>query len=146
MRKITKALAIGAVVAAVGGIGLAALAETSGPGFGRSLHARTHGARHDGHGRRAAGAQLRRSCRAPRRVENAIGIKPEQAAAWDAYAKVVQDTAVQMAGDPHHKGYERDSRHVAGGAFRIHDRAAGPARAGIRQGEGCRRGATAVAG
>jgi hypothetical protein len=36
MRKITKTLAVGTIVAAVGGIGLAAMAETSGPGFGRS--------------------------------------------------------------------------------------------------------------
>jgi hypothetical protein len=34
MRKITKALIIGTVIAAVGGIGLGAMAEPSGPGYG----------------------------------------------------------------------------------------------------------------
>jgi hypothetical protein len=30
-------------------------------------------------------------------VKTDLGIKPDQAAAWDAYAKVVRDTAAQMA-------------------------------------------------
>ena len=95
MRKITKVLAIGAVVAAVGGVGLTAMAETSGPGFGRSL---MHG--HMGPGMMdMGGGPQARSFGDPAAhldaLKTQIGIKPEQAAAWDAYAKVVQDTAVQ---------------------------------------------------
>ena len=96
MRKITKALAIGAVVAAVGGIGLAAMAETSGPGFGlpfmrghmgSGMMGMTGGPQGRGFGDPAAHLAA---------LKTELSIKPEQTAAWDSYAKAVQDTAAQM--------------------------------------------------
>ncbi len=96
MRKITKALAIGTVVAAVGGIGLAAMAETSGPSGGPPF---MHG--HMGPGMMGMGnGPQRHGFSDPAAhlatLKTDLGIKPEQATAWDAYAKVVQDTAAQM--------------------------------------------------
>jgi hypothetical protein len=92
MRKITKVLAIGGVVAAVGGIGLAAMAETSGPGFGPPFM-RGHmgpGMMGPQSGPQAAGFADLAALKAE------LAIKPEQAAAWDAYVKVVRDTTAQM--------------------------------------------------
>jgi len=96
MRKFTKALAIGAIAAAVGGIGLTAMAETSGPGsgpavmgghMGSGMMGMTGGPRQHDFGDPAAHLAA---------LKTDLGIRPEQAAAWDSYAKVVQDTATQM--------------------------------------------------
>ena len=96
MRKMTKALMIGAVVAAVGGAGLTAMAETGAPGcgpgamqghMGYGMRGMGGGAREFGFGDPAAHLAA---------LKTEIGIKPEQGAAWDAYAKIVRDTAAQM--------------------------------------------------
>ncbi len=93
MRKVTKALMIGAVVAAVGGIGLTAMADTAAPGCGpAAMHGHLGAAM--GGGARGFGFGDPASHLAALKTE--IGIKPEQTAVWDAYAKVVQDTATQM--------------------------------------------------
>lgn len=96
MRKVNKVLAIGAMVAAAAGVGLVARAETPGPGFGPSG---MHGAMGPGmmgmqggprgHGFGDPSAHLAA-------LKADLGIKPDQAAAWDTYAKVAQDTAEQM--------------------------------------------------
>ena len=96
MRKLTTALAIGAIIAAAGGIGLVARAETSGPGYGPpfmhghmgpSMMGMRGGPQANGFGDPSTHLAA---------LKTDLGIKPEQAAAWDAYAKVVQDTAAQM--------------------------------------------------
>jgi hypothetical protein len=85
---------IGTVIAAVGGIGLGAMAQPSGPGYGPPCmdghpgHGMM-GRGHEGRGFRDPAAHLAA-------LKTELGIKPGQAAAWDAYAKVVQDTAEQM--------------------------------------------------
>lgn len=96
MKNITKVLAIGTVLLAVGGIGVAAMAETTGPGCGPRF---MHGHRGQGmmgmHGG-ARGHRFGDSAARLAALKTELGIKPEQAGAWDAYAKVVQDTATQM--------------------------------------------------
>ncbi len=95
MRKITKAVMIGTVMVAAGGIGLHAMAQTSGPGYGPHC---MDG--HRGHGMMGRGGKawgFDGPATHLTAVKNDLGIKPEQVAAWDAYAKVVQDTAAQMA-------------------------------------------------
>ncbi len=91
MRKITKALAIGTMIAAAGGISLVAMAETSGPGFGpHAMHGRMDPGMIMGmQGSGDPSAHLAA-------LKTELGIKPEQEAAWDAYAKVIQDTSAQM--------------------------------------------------
>lgn len=91
MRQITKALMIGTVIAAVGGIGLGAMAQPSGPGYGAPC---MDG--HRGHGMMGMGRGFHDPAAHLEALKTELGIKPEQAAAWDAYAKVVQDTAAQM--------------------------------------------------
>jgi hypothetical protein len=109
MRKLTSALAIGAVIAAAGGTALVARAETSGPGVGPSFML----------GHMAPGMMGMRG--GPQGIgvgdpsthlaalKRDLGINPEQAAAWDAYAKVVQDSATQMLAT--RKGIDMDAVH-----------------------------------
>lgn len=95
MRKITKALTIGTIIAAVGGIGLGAMAQPFGSGYGPPFMGG-----HQGQGMMGRGGQgwgFGGPAAHLTAVKTDLGIKPEQAAAWDAYAKVVQDTAAQMA-------------------------------------------------
>ncbi len=97
MRKITKSIMIGTVIAAVGSIGLGAMAESSKAGYGPPC---VDG--HRGHGMMGHGGE-RWGFGGPAThltaLKTDLGIKPEQAAAWDAYAKVVRDTAAQTAAD-----------------------------------------------
>lgn len=109
MRKLTKILAIGAVIAGAAGIGLVAKAETSGPGFGPPF---MHGHMGPGMMGMRGGAQAHGfgdSSAHLATLKTDLGIKPEQAAAWDAYAKVVQDTAAQM--QAMHKGIDMGPIH-----------------------------------
>jgi hypothetical protein len=95
MRKMTKALIIVTVIAAVGGIGLGAMAQPSGPGYGPPC---IDG--HRGHGMMGRGGEgwgFGGPATHLTAVKTDLGIKPEQATAWDACAKVVRDTAAQMA-------------------------------------------------
>ena len=100
MKNVTKALAIGTVLLAAGGIGVAAMAETTGPGaggpcmhgqMGQGMGPGMMGMRGGSQGQRFGDPAARLSA-----LKTELGIKPEQASAWDAYAKVVLDTATQM--------------------------------------------------
>lgn len=102
MRMITRTLAVATIGAMIGGMGLVAHAQPSGgPGSGppaaasgqmghgdRAMHG---GQEHHGfrHGMGDPAAYLTK-------LRADIEITPAQTAAWDAYAKVVQDTATQM--------------------------------------------------
>ena len=101
MRMINSALAIATIGAMLGGIVLTASAQPAGPvagapatpgamaPMGRSMHGSMQG-----HGMGDPAEHLK-SLRAD------IGITDAQAGAWDAYAKVVQDTATQMRASRH---------------------------------------------
>ena len=104
MRMIKSGLAIATIGAMLGGTVLTASAQQAAPAaghpatpgamapMGRQMHGPMHGAMHGpmhGHGMGDPAEHLK-SLRAD------IGITDAQAGAWDAYAKVVQDTATQM--------------------------------------------------
>jgi hypothetical protein len=105
MKNITKALAIGTVILAAGGIGVAAMAETSGPSFdppfmhgqmrmgmmGQGMGPAMMGMRSGAQGQGFGDPTARLAA-----LKTEIGITPQQSAAWDTYAKLVQDTAAQM--------------------------------------------------
>ncbi len=100
MKNITKALAIGTVLLAAGGIGVAAMAETTGPGFsppfmhgqmGQGMGPGIMGMRGDAQGQGFGDPAARLAA-----LKTELGIKPEQVGAWDAYTKVVQGTATEM--------------------------------------------------
>jgi hypothetical protein len=106
MRKITKALTIAAVVA-LGGVSLTAVAQSFGPGYGPQGYG-PMGSGRPGfmNGPRGPGmmsgwsgpAQLRFADPAAwlGTLKTDLVIRPEQAAAWNDYAKAVQDSATQM--------------------------------------------------
>ena len=100
MKNITKVLVIGTVLLAGGGIGVAAMAESTGPGFGPPFMCGLMGqAMGPGMVSMRGGAQAQGFGDPAARVtalKTELGIKPEQVSAWDAYAKVVQDTATRM--------------------------------------------------
>ena len=83
MRKISKAFVLGALIATMGGAGITAWAEMPGPGTQIS-----QGQEHRD-GRRDPAARLAS-------LKSDLGIRPEQAASWDAYSKVVLDTVARM--------------------------------------------------
>ncbi|MBV1701950.1 MAG: Spy/CpxP family protein refolding chaperone [Hyphomicrobiales bacterium] len=104
MKKITKVIGIGAIVAALAGIGITAMAETSGHGFGPSF---MHEHMGSGMGHRMMGMEngmgkdrQRGDFRNPAEhlatLKTELNITPTQTAAWDTYAKAVQDAAGQM--------------------------------------------------
>ncbi len=96
MRMINSALAIATIGAMLGGTALTAVAQTPGSApaapaapaamapMGRAMHGPMHG-----HGMGDPAEHLKS-------LRTDIGITDAQAGAWDAYAKVVQDTATQM--------------------------------------------------
>lgn len=104
MRMISSALAIATIGAMLGGTALTANAQPAGPVSGqpatpgamaptaRPMSGPMHGPMHGPMQRHGMGdpAEHLKSLRAD------IGITDAQAGAWDAYAKVVQDTATQM--------------------------------------------------
>jgi len=92
MRKITKTLMIATVIVAAGGIGLGAMAESSKPAYGPPCMDGHRGHGMMGHGWGFGGPATHLTA-----LKTDLGIKPEQTAAWDAYAKVVRDTAAQFA-------------------------------------------------
>lgn len=119
MRIMTRALAVAAITAMVGGVGISANAQTTpaapaapagqgqmgsqmggpmggqmgGPMGGRGMHGGHHG-RHMGDPAEHLG-----------KLKTEIGITAAQTAAWDAYTKVVQDTAAKMKAS--HDGMNR---------------------------------------
>ncbi|MGA3399599.1 MAG: hypothetical protein ABSC95_10295 [Acetobacteraceae bacterium] len=104
MNRITKGLAIAASLAAIGGIGLAAVAQPVGPGYGPPGWMWGHMGPgmmgggpgmmgwQDGVGPRGFADPAARLTA----LKTDLAIRPEQTAAWDTYAKVVQDTAATM--------------------------------------------------
>ncbi len=92
MRMINSALAIATIGAMLGGTALTASAQPAGPGSGPpAAHGSMAPAARAMHGHAMGDpAEHLKSLRTD------IGITDAQAGAWDAYAKVVQDTATQM--------------------------------------------------
>ncbi len=108
MRQITKVLAIGAFIVAVGGMGLVANAQTTGAAAPHASQGCGGGMMggHGGHHAFGFGDPAARLAT----LKADLKIKPEQTAAWDAYAKVVQDTAQQMQAA--RGGVDRDAVHA----------------------------------
>ncbi len=114
MNKLTKVLAIGALLVSVGGTGMVAWADTAAPAAaaptaqdgqgGGMMHGGMKG-RHHGHHRFGVGDPAARLAA----LKTDLGIRPEQAGAWDAYAKTVQGTAQQM--QTAHNGVDRKAVH-----------------------------------
>ena len=93
MKSITKIIGVGAAVASLGILGTYAFAQ-QGPGFGPGRMGMGPGMMKDmgpGMMGNAADPAARLTT-----LKGELGIKPEQAAAWDTYAKVVTDTAAAM--------------------------------------------------
>ena len=105
MRKISKALAVTAVVLGIGGIGLAAVGQPAGPGFGPGgfgpgMMGNGPGFMHGPGGPGAMGGWGGGGFAGPAvrldALKARLAVRPEQQAAWDAYTKAVQDAAAQM--------------------------------------------------
>ena len=109
MNRISKGLAIAVSVAAIGGIGLAAVAQTAGPGYGPPGDGQSgYGPMGNGpmgfmHGRGGSGMMggpggfgFADPTARLDTLKTALAIRPEQTAAWDGYVKAVRDGAAQM--------------------------------------------------
>lgn len=111
MRKISKCLAVAATVATLGGASVVALAQTGGPGFGPPGYGdgtpgygpMGYGPMGFMHGRSFAGMMGGRGgpgfadpAARLEALKAELAIRPEQAAAWNAYAKAVQDSTAGM--------------------------------------------------
>jgi hypothetical protein len=94
MKTTAKILTTGAAVAILGAMGAYAFAQ-QGPGFGPGMMGMGHGMMMgQEHGPMMGGfADPAEHLDA---VKKEIGIKPEQQGAWDAYSRIVQETAVAM--------------------------------------------------
>jgi hypothetical protein len=88
MRNLTKALAFGTVLLALSGAGVAATAGTTGPGFGPGMMM--------GYGMMGPRQGFGDPTAHLASVKAELAITAEQSPAWDAYAKVVLDTATAM--------------------------------------------------
>ena len=86
MRKLTKALTFGAAFVALGVAGAAAMAQHAGHGFGPGMMGHGMMRQHNGFDPTSHLAS----------VKSELAITGQQNAAWDAYAKVVIDTATSM--------------------------------------------------
>ncbi len=88
MGNLTKALALGTVLLGLGGV--AAMAQNAGPGMmGPGMMGQGMMGGHHRHGMGDPAARLAA-------VKADLAITTQQNAAWDTYAKVVQDTATAM--------------------------------------------------
>lgn len=104
MNRITKGLAIAVSVAAIGGFGLAALAQTAGPGdaapgYGQSGYGPMgfmRGRGGPGMMGGAGGSGFADPAARLATLKTELAIRPEQTAVWDGYVKAVQDNAAQM--------------------------------------------------
>lgn len=94
MRKITKILGLGAAVAVAGTISWHALGETPMHGGPQGMGPGMMTGMGQGHGPMAGGFADPAAHLASLKTE--LGITPQQQSAWDAYAKVVEDTAASM--------------------------------------------------
>lgn len=104
MNRIAKGLAIVASVAAIGGIGLNAVGQPAGPGYGAGgggspgygpmgfMHGRGGPRMMDGW----SGAGVADPAARLDALRAELAIRPEQTAAWDAYVKALRDSAAQM--------------------------------------------------
>jgi hypothetical protein len=119
MKTISKLLGAGAAVAALGLVAAHAFAD-QGHGYGRMGQGMGQGmgegmghGKGMGHGRRGGGHGMGMGQQDPAErlgaARSEIGIKPEQAAAWDVYAKVVVDTAAERR--KVRDGIDRDAVH-----------------------------------
>lgn len=120
MNKFTKALALGALLVSAGGAGVAAWADTAPTAAatpttqdcpGGRMHGGMMGRHHGPHAGGFGDPAARLAS-----LKTDIGIRPEQQAAWDAYAKVLQDTAQQMRAQ--HEGMDRKALHAMAPADR----------------------------
>jgi hypothetical protein len=116
MRTITKVLGLGAVIAVVGTLGWHALAETpmhggpSGMGPGMMLGMQGHGGMMTGvQSRGPMGGGFADPAAHLASLKTELGIGPQQEPAWDAYAKVLQDTAMAMQAQ--HQGMDMTAMH-----------------------------------
>lgn len=107
MKTFTKILGATATVAVLGLAGAYAFAESGhGPGHGRM--GMGHGMmKEGGHGGRMG--QFGDPAERLANAKTAIGIKAEQTGAWDAYAKVVTETAAERR--KHRESIDRDAVH-----------------------------------
>ncbi len=113
MNIMTRALSIATVSTLIGGVGLGVQAQPAGPGAGtpppagmqapnaqapnaQAPTAQAPGAGPMGHGRAMRGPGMGDPAERLKALRTEIGITPTQAPAWDAYVKVLQDTAAQM--------------------------------------------------
>ncbi len=104
MNRIAKGLTIAAMVAAIGGVGLTAMGQPAGPGYGPSGGGSTgfgpmgfmHGQGGPGMMGGWGGAGFADPAGRLGALKTQLAIRPEQTAAWDAYVKAVQDSAEQM--------------------------------------------------
>ncbi|MDR3533100.1 MAG: hypothetical protein P4L90_21390 [Rhodopila sp.] len=111
MRKISKGLAIAVTVIAIGGASLAAVAQTGGPGPGYGPPGSgSPGYGPMGHGGMGSmqgwgsygmmgawgGGGFADPATQLDALKTELAIRPEQTAAWDAYAKAMRDAATQM--------------------------------------------------
>jgi LTXXQ motif family protein len=97
MRIMTRALAVAALTAMVGGVGISANAQTT-PAAPPAANQGQMGGQMGGHHMTDPAEQLGK-------LKTEIGVTAAQTAAWDAYAKVVQDTAAKMKAS--HDGMNR---------------------------------------
>jgi len=108
MRKITKILGVGAAVAVAGTIGWHAFAQAPmHGGHGMGMGPGMMMGKHRGHGPMAGGLADPAAHLASLKTE--LGITAPQQAAWDAYAKTVQDTAATMKS--RRQGMDRGKMH-----------------------------------
>lgn len=115
MRNNRKLIAIGAAAAALTAVAGYAIADA---GHGRGGHGMGmgmgpgmgHGMGMGPGGHRGAGMGMQDPIERLATIRSELAIKPEQTAAWDAYAKVVTDTASERR--KVHEGIDRDAVHA----------------------------------
>jgi hypothetical protein len=94
MSKTSKTVGIVAGVAAIGLLGTYAFAQ-QGPGFGPDRRGMEHGMGPGGMGKGQMMGNPGDQASRLSTLKTELGIKPEQTAAWDTYAKVVTDSATE---------------------------------------------------
>lgn len=111
MNKLTKVLALGALLVTAGGTGMAAWADTTTPAAPQAQDSQPgwHGGGMMGHHHGRHGFGFGDPAARLAKLKTELGIRPEQEGAWDAYAKTVQGTAQQMQAA--HNGIDRKAVH-----------------------------------
>lgn len=114
MSRKTKIIGAGVAVASILAVGAFAFAQ-GGPGHGHGRmgmgqgmgHGMMQGMGPGGMGRGGDGTLLTDPAARLDAIKGELGIKPDQSAAWDAYAKVVRDFATERR--EHHDKIDRDA-------------------------------------